>query len=78
LILTRLAERRGVTTLAPLLQVALRAYHDVRARLRFGEAREAASLISEREQDATIAERMRRAAGELIGMTRAISRNQDV
>lgn len=69
LLLTRLAERRGVTTLAPLLQVALRPYHDVRARLRFGESHHAASLFADREGDAAIAERIRNAAAKLIGMT---------
>jgi hypothetical protein len=36
--ITRLAERHGLTTLAPLLQVSLRRYRDVEAIVRFGEA----------------------------------------
>lgn len=62
---TRFAERRGVTTLAPLLQVALTAYHDVAARVRFGEPLAASSLIAGPVDDATIAERVRSAALEL-------------
>jgi hypothetical protein len=41
-LLVRLAERRGVTTIAPLLQIALRRYHDVSATVRFGSAIDAA------------------------------------
>ena len=37
LFVTRVAERHGLTTLAPLLQVALRRYRDVDAVVRFGE-----------------------------------------
>lgn len=40
-LVNRLAERRGVTTLAPLLQLAVR-LRDVRAEVRFSEARSAA------------------------------------
>jgi hypothetical protein len=38
LMVTQVAERHGLTTLAPLLQVSLRRYRDVEAVVRFGEA----------------------------------------
>jgi hypothetical protein len=44
LFLVRLAERHGLTTLAPLLQVALRRYRDVDAVVRFGDAVRAREL----------------------------------
>jgi hypothetical protein len=37
LLVTRLAERRGLTTLAPLLQVVIPRYRDVEALVRFGD-----------------------------------------
>ena len=46
LLVTRLAERRGVTTFAPLLQVAVPGYRHVRARVRFSNLVEATSLAS--------------------------------
>ncbi len=51
--ITRWAETRGVTTLAPLLQVALPWFHDVRATVRFGAAVDARDLAG-RGDDATI------------------------
>ncbi len=62
LFLTRLAERRGLTTLAPLLQVALRAYHDVDAHVRFSEPLVAEELMQGATDDADIAARIRDAA----------------
>jgi 1-acyl-sn-glycerol-3-phosphate acyltransferase len=43
--LSRFAERRGVTTVAPLLQIVLRRFRDVRAVVRFGEAIDAAGEL---------------------------------
>lgn len=47
LFVTRLAERHGLTTLAPLLQVALRRYRDVEAVARFGDPVRARDLVEE-------------------------------
>jgi len=44
LLATKLAERRGVTTFAPLLQVALPSCRDVHARVRFSEVVDAGAL----------------------------------
>jgi 1-acyl-sn-glycerol-3-phosphate acyltransferase len=60
LFLTRAAERRGLTTLAPLLQVALRRYRDVEAVVRFGDAIAARELTG--GADAMVAARVRDAA----------------
>jgi hypothetical protein len=59
LFVTRLAERRGVTTLATLLQVAIPAYREVHARVRFTSALEAQALVDECRDDAAIAARVR-------------------
>jgi 1-acyl-sn-glycerol-3-phosphate acyltransferase len=60
LLVTRLAERRGLTTLAPLLQGALRRYRDVDAVVRFGDAVHAREIAS--GDDATMAAKVREAA----------------
>jgi hypothetical protein len=57
LLVTRIAERHGLTTLAPLLQVALRRYRDVDARSFFGEAIPARELVE--GDDASAAARVR-------------------
>jgi hypothetical protein len=70
LFVTRLAERHGLTTLAPLLQVAIPRYRDVQAVVRFGDplpARELAAV----GQDAHVAAAIRTAA---LALRRAPSR----
>ena len=54
----RLAERRGVTTLAPLLQVAFARYRDVSATVRFGAAVRARELAAAGD-DAAVTARVR-------------------
>lgn len=66
LFLTRLAERRGLTTLAPLLQVALRAFHDVAATVAFSPPLDCDALVLDARDDAEIAARVRRLALELL------------
>ena len=61
LLVTRLAERRGLTTLAPLLQVALRRCRDVEAVVRFADAVDAHALAEDGE-DALAAARVREVA----------------
>jgi hypothetical protein len=56
LFVTRLAERHGLTTLAPLLQVSLRRYRDVEAIVRFGGALSSRSFSGD---DARIAAAVR-------------------
>ncbi len=58
LFVTRLAERHGLTTLAPLLQVAVPRYRDVEAVVRFGAAI-AIPLRAGASDDATVAARVR-------------------
>ncbi len=65
LLLTRLAERRGITTLAPLLQVAIRRYRDVSATVRFTAAHDARALALG-GRDATVTARVRALAVELV------------
>ncbi|WP_437775242.1 hypothetical protein [Sorangium sp. So ce1097] len=65
LAVTRWAERRGITTLAPLLQVALPGSHDVEARVRLGEAREAAALANTGD-DAEITRRLQDEAASML------------
>jgi hypothetical protein len=60
LFITRVAERHGLTTLAPLLQVSLRRYRDVEAVVRFGEA--VPSRRFTEGSDARIAARVREQA----------------
>ncbi len=57
LFVTRLAERHGLTTLAPLLQVAVGRYRDVEAIVRFGQARPARQFTQ--GDDAQISARVR-------------------
>ena len=57
LFVTRLAERRGLTTLAPLLQVAIPRYRDVEALVRFGDplpARKLAAAGTDAQVAATV------------------------
>jgi hypothetical protein len=61
LFVTRLAERHGLTTLAPLLQVAIPRYRDVEAIVRFGDALPARQLV-EGGSDAQVAGKVRDAA----------------
>lgn len=59
LLVNRLAEHFGVTTLALLLQVAVRRYHDVHARVLFSEPQLAARLVQAGSSDADIADLLR-------------------
>jgi Acyltransferase len=65
LLVTRLAERRGVTTLAPLLQIAFGRYREVRARVRFGVGVPARELARYGD-NAVVTERARNRARELL------------
>jgi hypothetical protein len=65
LLVTRIAERYGLTTLAPLLQVAVPAYRDVRARVRFSDAIDASGLAAS-GNDAQITERVRSMTRRLL------------
>lgn len=69
LLLNRVAEHFGVTTLAPLLQVALARYHDVQARAVFSELQPAARLACTGQSDAMIAEQVRSLVAELHEIT---------
>jgi hypothetical protein len=60
LLMTRVAERFGITTLAPLLQVAVPAFHDVCARVTFSEA--CSPSVSATESDHELTSRLRRRA----------------
>jgi hypothetical protein len=64
--LTRLAERRGVTTLAPLIQVALPGFGDVDARVRVSTAWPAGELAAGAADDQAAAERLRDEAAALV------------
>ncbi|XXX73454.1 1-acyl-sn-glycerol-3-phosphate acyltransferase [Sorangium sp. So ce134] len=66
LAVTRWAERRGISTLAPLLQVALPGFGDVDVRVRLGEAREAAAAVGEGDDDAGLTRRLREEAAALL------------
>lgn len=66
LFVTRLAERRGITTLAPLIQAAVPGFGDVRVRVRVGAPIEAASLAQEGEGEAVITARVRDVARALL------------
>jgi 1-acyl-sn-glycerol-3-phosphate acyltransferase len=66
LLVTRLAERRGVTTLAPLIQIALPGFKDVDVRVRVGVANPAADLARGAADDAEITERLRGRAAALV------------
>ncbi len=65
LFVNRLAERRGVTTLAPLFQVALPAYRDVRARVLLSCAVDA-SVLALAGTDADISATVRSLALDLL------------
>jgi hypothetical protein len=60
LLVTRVAEHFGITTLAPLLQVAVPAFHDVCARVTFSKA--CSPSASATESDDEITSRLRRQA----------------
>jgi hypothetical protein len=65
LLVTRLVERRGLTTFAPLLQVALRRYRCVEATARFAPATQARELARDGD-DASITSRVRDRAFALL------------
>src|SRR5205814_4940375 len=54
-VVTRFAERRGVTTIAGLLQVTFRRYRDVAATVRFGQPYAARELARAGDDDAIAA-----------------------
>jgi hypothetical protein len=66
--ITRLAERRGLTTLAPLLQVALRPFRDVDATVHFGGALPARALANA-GGDAAVTAKVRSIAMDLMAAT---------
>jgi hypothetical protein len=63
--LARFAERRGVTTVAPLLQIVLRRFHDVTALVRFGAAVDAARYLDGAESDVATTTRLRESVAAL-------------
>jgi hypothetical protein len=65
LLLNRVAEHFGVTTLAPLLQVAWSRYHDVQAQAVFSEPQSAAHLAGLSQSDAVVAEQVRSLVAQL-------------
>jgi hypothetical protein len=69
LLVTKLAERRGVTTLAPLLQIAVPAYRNVHARALFSKAVDGLSLAAGATDEQTTA-RVRSMALRLLGQPR--------
>ncbi|WP_437293633.1 1-acyl-sn-glycerol-3-phosphate acyltransferase [Sorangium sp. So ce426] len=66
LAITRWAERRGITTLAPLLQAALPGFGDVEVRVRLGEARDAAEVARGVRDDAALTRRLKDEATSLL------------
>ncbi|WP_437708823.1 1-acyl-sn-glycerol-3-phosphate acyltransferase [Sorangium sp. So ce448] len=66
LAITRWAERRGITTLAPLLQAALPGFDDVEVRVRLGEARDAAEVARGARDDAALTRRLKDDAAALL------------
>jgi hypothetical protein len=68
LAITRLAERNGLTTLAPLLQVALRPFRDVEATVHLGRAVPARRLAAA-GNDAAVTEKVRSLASDLLAAT---------
>ncbi|WP_437522619.1 1-acyl-sn-glycerol-3-phosphate acyltransferase [Sorangium sp. So ce726] len=66
LAITRWAERRGITTLAPLLQAALPGFGDVDVRVRLGEARDAAEVARGARDDAALTRRLKDEAAALL------------
>lgn len=69
LFLTRVAEHFGITTLAPLLQVAVPAFHDVRASVTFSEA--LATCAHDGESNVELTSRLRTEALALANRSRA-------
>jgi hypothetical protein len=65
--IARLADRHGVTTLAPLLQVAVPVYRQVAARVHFGAALDARWLVREGGDDTALTARVR---GDARGLYR--------
>jgi hypothetical protein len=65
LLVTRMAERRGITTLAPLLQIVVPGLRGVDVRVRLGEAREAAALSLGSSDDVELTGRLREEAAAL-------------
>jgi hypothetical protein len=63
---TRLAETHGLTTLAPLLQIGIRRYREVAARVRFAGATPASELTAGGAGDAAITARARDRAAALL------------
>lgn len=68
LLVTRVAEHFGITTLAPLLQVAVPAFHDVDARVTFQEM---SAASADDESDDELTTRLRREALALANRVRA-------
>ncbi|WP_437893903.1 1-acyl-sn-glycerol-3-phosphate acyltransferase [Sorangium sp. So ce124] len=66
LAITRWAERRGITTLAPLLQAALPGFDDVDVRVRLGEARDAAEVARGARDDAALTRWLKDEAAALL------------
>lgn len=66
LLFTRLAERRGVTTLPLLLQVAVKRYRDVAATARFGPTIDAREFVREGGDSAALSARMRERAQAVL------------
>ena len=66
LAITRWAERRGITTLAPLLQAALPGFDDVDVRVRLGEARDVAEAARGADDDAALTRRLKDEAAALL------------
>ncbi|WP_437303426.1 1-acyl-sn-glycerol-3-phosphate acyltransferase [Sorangium sp. So ce388] len=65
--ITRWAERRGITTLAPLLQIAVPGFDDVEVRVRLGEARDAAAVAGGGDDDAGLTRRLQDEATAILG-----------
>ena len=63
--INRLAERRGLTTLAPLLQVSVRRYRNVEATVTF-ELLEESGAITPASDDGEVAKRVRARASALL------------
>jgi hypothetical protein len=69
LIVTRVAERFGLTTLAPLLQVAVPKFHDVRARVVFSDVLGRTARPGDADREITA--RVRSSALRLLAESRA-------
>jgi hypothetical protein len=69
--IVRWAESRGITTLAPLLSVAVPGFSDVSAEVRFGDAKRARELLGApplplSDRRTRVIERLRQSAAELL------------